>query len=54
MSEQPTVVEKLEQFFLRDSYTDETIAIGTIIKYKPYELPMYDSLGGLIDLEDIQ
>lgn len=53
MSEQPLVVEKLDQFFLRDADTDETIAIGSIMKYKPYKLPFYDSLGGLMDMEEI-
>jgi hypothetical protein len=45
------VVEKMESFMLRDSFTDQTIAIGNIIKYKPSELPTYDSLGDLIDIK---
>lgn len=49
ISEQATVVEKLESFLLRDSQTDQTIAIGNIVKYKPLVLPKYDSLGSLID-----
>jgi hypothetical protein len=38
---------------LRDADTNETIAIGTILKYKPVQMPLYDSLGGLLDIEDI-
>lgn len=36
---------------LRDANTDQTIAIGNIVKFKPFELPLYDSLGALIDLK---
>jgi hypothetical protein len=47
-------VNKQESFLLRDALTDQTIAIGNIVKYKPIELPKYDSLGSLIDPKEFK
>ena len=48
------MVEKQDSFFLCDPQTNETIAIGTISKIKPYELPIYDSLGSVVDVEEFR